>query len=420
MWPRKRFDIGWRDYWAALAYCLVRRDRAAAAGRVEQCWDGGDRAWACLSVRSGFDLLWQVLQLPPGSEVLVSALTIPHMIDILCEHQLVPIPIDVDLDSMAPRVELMQQAITPRTRAVVVAHLFGSRFPLEPVIELARENRLLVVEDCAQAFAGEQFRGHTEADVSMFSFGPIKTATALGGAVFRVRDAELLERLREAQTKQPVQNRRLYFQRIVKYMVLHFLSGRLAFGTLVRVAGWIGWDYDQFIHRAVRGFPGRRWLKKVRRQPSAPLLALLARRLQLFDTRRFRQRTARGEQLLDLLQPAVFCPGASATVRTHWAFPVWADEPARLIRSLRRAGFDATGSHSLIAVDPPTDRPELEPRAARRLLRHMVALPVFPELPPQEVERMARVVLQAAHATAATAVRARRAASLRAPELKLG
>ncbi len=420
MWPRKRFDIGWSDFLAGLAYCLFSRRREELARRVERLWSEQHDAWVCLSVRSGFDLLWQTLSLPPGSEVLVSALTIPHMVDILHEHRLVPVPVDVDLDTMAPPADLLRKAITPATRAVVVAHLFGSQFPLEPIVDVARENRLLVIEDCAQVFTGGDFRGHEQADVSMFSFGPIKTATALAGAVFRVRDLRLLERLRAAQAQQPVQKRQVYFQRIVKYMVLHFLSGRLAFGTLLRVGGWVGWNYDRFIHRAVRGFPGRRWLKKIRRRPSAPLLALLARRLRNFNQHRLRQRIDRGERLLELLQPAVFCPGAAAPMRSHWAFPVLVDDPPRLIAELRRAGFDATGSHSLIAVEPPADRAAQKPREAHRLLEHMVALPIYPELPRQEVERMARVVLQTVHATSASRVKARRACSLRAPELKPG
>lgn len=420
MWPRKRFDIGWRDYWAGLGYCLFARRRAEAARQVESLWSEKGEALACLSVRSGFDLLWQVLALPAGSEVLVSALTIPHMIEILHEHQLVPVPIDLDLDTMAPRADLLRKAITPATRAVVVAHLFGSRFAMEPIIEVARDHQLLVVEDCAQVFVGGDFRGHDQADVSMFSFGPIKTATALAGAVFRVRDARLLEQLRAAQAQLPVQTRRLFFQRIVKYMILHFLSGQLAFGTLVRLSRWVGWNYDRFIQKAVRGFPGRRWLQKIRRQPSAPVLAMLARRLRTFNLDRLRQRIDRGERLLQLLQPAVFCPAASAPLRSHWAFPVWAEEPLRLTAALRRAGFDATGSHSLCVVEPSADRPSQDPRAARRLLEHMVALPIYPELPRQEVERMALVVLQTVHATSASRVRTRCAGPVHAPELKPG
>ena len=76
---------------------------------------------------------------------------------------------------------------------ILVAHLFGSRVDLAP---LARPG-VLLVEDCAQSFRGPGARGDPPADVSLFSFGSIKTATALGGALVRVEDAALRARMRE-------------------------------------------------------------------------------------------------------------------------------------------------------------------------------------------------------------------------------
>lgn len=91
----------------------------------------------CLSVRSGFDLLLEAFGLPPQSEVLISAITIPHMVRIVKEHDLVPVPLDLDLKDPAPRVDVLRRAVTPATRVIVVAHLFGGRVSLEPVLELA-------------------------------------------------------------------------------------------------------------------------------------------------------------------------------------------------------------------------------------------------------------------------------------------
>ena len=141
-------------------------------------------------MRTGFDLWLQSLALPPGSEVLVSAITIRDMVRIIEAHGLVPVPVDVNPEDLSVNVESLRRAVSPRTRAILVAHLFGTRPPLEPILEIARQHNLLVAEDCAQAFAGRHFTGHPEADISMFSFGSIKTATALGGAIVRVRDAK--------------------------------------------------------------------------------------------------------------------------------------------------------------------------------------------------------------------------------------
>ena len=141
-------------------------------------------------------MLLAALGLPPKSEVLVSAVTIEGMVWIIQGHDLLPVPIDLEMRRMAPTLESLRRAITPATRAIVVAHLFGSLIPLDGIIEVAKRHGLLVIEDCAQAFDGGRYKGNPHADVSMFSFGPIKSATALGGGLLRVRDRKLLQRMR--------------------------------------------------------------------------------------------------------------------------------------------------------------------------------------------------------------------------------
>ncbi len=183
--------------------CLTRWDRAGLADDLEDLWSAADDAFACLSVRSGFDLWLKALQLPVGSEVLVSAITIRDMVRIIESHGLVPVPVDLQPDDLSVDLESLERAISPRTRAILVAHLFGTRQRLEPILDIARRHGLFVAEDCAQAFAGRHYTGHPQADISMFSFGSIKTATALGGAMLCVRDAQILAQMRQLQKSYP-------------------------------------------------------------------------------------------------------------------------------------------------------------------------------------------------------------------------
>src|SRR6185369_11602384 len=132
-----------------------------------------------------------VLAFPRGSEIIVSAITIPHVVDILLEHGLVLVPVDIDLSTLAIDADDVRTAITPRTKAILVAHIFGSRMPLDEVVAVAREHSLYIFEDCAQANDGSAWRGHAGATVSMFSFGSIKRQTALGGGLLRFKDAAL-------------------------------------------------------------------------------------------------------------------------------------------------------------------------------------------------------------------------------------
>ena len=177
----KRIEIRWRDLAAAFFGGFLGPARQEAARRVEGALFPPEEGLSVLSVRSGFDLLLSALQLPPGSEILVSAVTIEDMTRIIREHGLVPVPVDLDMESLSLPTEAVEAAVTDRTRAILVAHVFGSRMPLADVAEVARAKGLLLIEDCAQAFDGSRYAGSEHSDVAMYSFGPIKTLTALGG-----------------------------------------------------------------------------------------------------------------------------------------------------------------------------------------------------------------------------------------------
>ncbi len=365
---------------------------------VENLWPEAENTLACLSVRTGFDLLLGALDLPRGSEVLVSALTIPDMVRIVERHGLVPVPVDVEPRRMAPTLEQWQRAITPATRLVLTAHLFGGHADMEPLLALARWHKLLVVEDCAQAFAGLGYQGHPRADVSMFSFGTIKRCTALGGAVLRVRDADLLTRMRTADAAYPMQRRRAYLKRLAKYAAMKSLCCRPVCGLIVRACKMLGADYDRWVNRAARGFPGDDFFGQIRRRPSASLLAVLERRLLRHDSRCLERHVENGEALAAMLRPSVDCPGATLEPHTYWVFPILVEQPECLLKHLAKNGFDATQGQSLCVVGPPADRVDRAAVAAEDLLTRVVFLPFYPEMPVGETNRMAAAVLEYSNA----------------------
>ncbi len=334
----------------------------------------------------------RVLDLPPGSEILMSAVTIGDMVRIVEHHGLVPVPVDLDMDRLAPKLDKMRQAITPRTKAIVVAHLFGSRVPMEPILDIAREHGLMVIEDCAQAFVGESYRGHPASDVSMFSFGPIKTATALGGAVFGVRDTELLARMRSAYAEYPLQSRLTFFRRLLKYCGIKTISTRWFLGAVASMCRMFGRDHDGLANRVARGFTGPRFFEQIRKQPSTTLLALLGRRVARLEQHRLELRKSRGRLLVEFLNGSVVRPGCRAADHTHWVFPVQVEEPQPLLVRLWQAGFDATQGQSHCVVPPPKDRPELTAVEAERVIAKTVFLPFSVEMPVSCLDRMAEVV----------------------------
>ena len=331
-----------------------------------------------------------MLGLTAGDEVLVSAVTHPDMVRILEAHGLVAVPVDLDVATLAPRVDVAERLITRRTRAILVAHLFGGRFDMAPMLALAKRHRLLVWEDCAQAFTGPGDTGDPDADVSMYSFGALKTGTALGGALLKVRDRSVLERMRARQRDWPVQGRRAYAAGVLKFLAFSLVTRPLMYGLVARFHHLTGRDFDRLVNSSVRAFKPGKLLSQLEVRPSAPLLAMLAHRLDTFDDNRLRRRAEAGAWLASNLPGGLQAVGSGMNAHTHWLFPVVAKSPDELIAACRAAGFDAArGASSVAAVAPPAGRPEAEPLDARRMMGGLVFLPAYPELPVGALERLA-------------------------------
>jgi perosamine synthetase len=386
---RHRLDIRLRDFAYALFAIASARDPQKQSARLAAAWSPSGQGLACRSVRSGFHLLLDALDLPVGNEVLVSAITHPDMVRILEAHGLVAVPVDLDIATLAPRPEVAERLVTPRTRAILIAHLFGGHVDMTPFAALAVRHRLLLWEDCAQAFTGAGDTGDPAADVSMFSFGALKTCTALGGALVKVKRPELLVRMRAIQQQWPLQPRRTYAVNVLKFLAFTFATRPIVYGLLAWIHRALGRDFDRLVNSSVRAFRPGGLLPQLEVQPSAPLLATLAFRLRTFDDVRLRWRTASGEWLAGNLPHYLQAPGIEAWGRTHWLFPVLTSQPDQLTVACRRAGFDAArAASSVCAVDAPPGRPESEPVHARRMMARLVFIPAYPELPKGSLARL--------------------------------
>ncbi len=344
MIPRKRIDIGWADLAAGLAACCLPGDTGRAAARVESAWHTARGNLACLSVRSGFDALLGALQLPAGSDVLVSALTIRDMTRIIEAHGCAAVPVDVETQTLAVTRGALERALTPNTRAVLAAHLYGSRMPMQDVAQFCRKHNLLLIEDGAQAYTGDGWRGDIASDVCLFSFGSIKTATALGGAIMTFRDAALRDRVRAAMSAWPVQSRAAYFVRLLKYALFVLLGYRPCYTLFVNALKLLGMDHDRVLASAMRGFAGGDFFAGIRRRPSTPLLKLMRRRIRQGSQPSVARRGASARQLAALL-PGVQRPGEVVSWHSHWVFPVLHPRADALIAHLQARGLMLRAAH---------------------------------------------------------------------------
>jgi perosamine synthetase len=353
MIPRLRIDISWLDLMRAVGYCL------GAPGPSELPLDpkSRDEALVTLSVRTAFDLWLAALQLPAGSEVLLSEVTVPHMARIVREHGLVPVAVPVDPRTLCVSAEDVRDRITPHSRVLVVAHLFGTRMPLAALGELASEHGILLVEDCAQSFTGSLARD-SAVDVSLYSFGPIKTATALGGGVALVRDARVRERMQQLATAWPQQSASSYAGRVAKMGLLKLLSIPALFTLLVKAIELTGRDPDTMVGHSARGFPDAQLFAALRQRASTAMLKLLARRLANFDASSIASRIRRGQEFATTLQPPEFIAGIENPTHTFWVIPLVSPDPRAAVQQLRTSGLDASQISGLAIVEgehAPTD-----------------------------------------------------------------
>jgi dTDP-4-amino-4,6-dideoxygalactose transaminase len=315
------------------------------------------------------------------------------MLYLLTLHGLVPIPIDIDPATLMLDLSQLKQSVGPHTKAIVVAHLFGNRMCLDLVVDIARQHRLLVIEDCAQAYDGSSYRGHSASDISMFSFGPIKMQTALGGGLLRVRDQALLAKLRRRQAQYERQPRLAFMRRIARFMLLVALARPWLFAVFIVICRLRRIDHDMLLNQAMRGFAGPDLLKRLRQQPSAPLLRLLHRRLLQACQQRIERRAAWFSRVVRQ-QPRLMHFGAKAQHHTHWVLPIKSSDPELLVALLRVHGFDATRKASSMIVVPPTRQlSSSSTPKAQQMLDQLVYLPVSPAMTTERIAHLRQIVL---------------------------
>ena len=284
---------------------------------------GGSKQWlACLSVRSAFDLFLSVMNFPKGSEIIYTAINIPDMTEIAEYHGLKVVPVDVDIDTLSPKEELLALAVSDKTVAILAAHIYGKWIDLQSIFKIARHYGLYVLEDCAECFHGLQMKGDKRSDLVFFSFGSIKYNTALGGAVVKVNDPQILLRMRAKLETYPCQTHLTYFQKLMKYSLLMM-------GMNSPTIRWVGinifhllkFEYQEVFISFLRGFPGN-LVASLHYQPSSALLALMFRRITNAKEEDFGLCKMKGDYVKERMPDGVVVPGSNPKVGNYWLFPI--------------------------------------------------------------------------------------------------
>ena len=182
-------DSGW--------YILGPEVEAFEAEWAEYC--GASHA---VGVGNGLDALTlalRALEIGPGDEVIVPSNTYIATWLAVSAVGATPVPVEPDPATFNIDPALIPAAITPRTKALLPVHLYGQPADLDPILAIARQNNLAVVEDAAQAH-GARYKGRrigSHGDVVCWSFYPGKNLGALGdGGGITTNRSDLADRVR--------------------------------------------------------------------------------------------------------------------------------------------------------------------------------------------------------------------------------
>jgi dTDP-4-amino-4,6-dideoxygalactose transaminase len=160
-------------------------------------------ATACVGVGNGLDALFLALKalgIGEGDEVIVPAQTFIATWLAVSRTGADIIPVEQDETTYNLDVRKLESMVTKKTKAIVVVHLYGQPCDMDPVLAIAKEHSLRVVEDAAQAH-GAEYKGRrvgTLGDVAAFSFYPAKNLGALGdGGAITTNDKGLADSIRQ-------------------------------------------------------------------------------------------------------------------------------------------------------------------------------------------------------------------------------
>ncbi|NOZ11985.1 MAG: DegT/DnrJ/EryC1/StrS family aminotransferase [Gammaproteobacteria bacterium] len=148
---------------------------------------------------NGLFLALKALGIGKGDEVISVSNTAVPTISAIVSAGATPIFVDIDDDTYQLNTSLLEEAITPSTKCILPVHLYGQCVDMDPIIQIARERSLYIVEDCSQAH-GAKYKGKpagSMSDLAVFSFYPTKPLGGFGdGGMVLTSNKDLRDKMK--------------------------------------------------------------------------------------------------------------------------------------------------------------------------------------------------------------------------------
>ncbi|MCC9624253.1 DegT/DnrJ/EryC1/StrS family aminotransferase [Thalassospira sp. MA62] len=179
--------------WISSEGPYVERFEAAMAQKVDRAFGIG-----VANGSAALDIAVAALRLSPGDEVILPSFTIISCAAAVVRNGATPVVVDCDPATFNSTADHYAAAITPRTKALMVVHIYGLPVDMDPILELAERHGLAVIEDAAEMH-GQTYKSRpcgSFGTLSTFSFYPNKLVTSGEGGMVLTNDPVLAERCR--------------------------------------------------------------------------------------------------------------------------------------------------------------------------------------------------------------------------------
>jgi dTDP-4-amino-4,6-dideoxygalactose transaminase len=353
--PRTRLYLSNAELISALWRALFSgADKGVPVDEFEKkfaAYCGAASAAAGSYARTCFYFLLKALDLPAGSEIIATPINIHDMFNMALCAGLRPVFIDIDPANYQMSPEALERAITPRTRAVLVTHLFGIVPDMEKIAAICEKHGLILIEDPSHSF-GATLRGRhvgTFGKAGVFSFSSLKTICSGFGGIIVSDDAPLMAKIRHIQSGLRACTGGDLQWILRKNIIVGVATAPPLFGyATFPVVRFLNMLNPAIVARLQTDNPVQELLHEVPQEwlwRFSPLQAELALRcLQRLDQDNAVRRK-HAQMVLDALTPyaadrlPALLPDA---VNVFWRFPFRAPEGLEFVKFMNRYGIDVT------------------------------------------------------------------------------
>ncbi|MES2644162.1 MAG: DegT/DnrJ/EryC1/StrS family aminotransferase [Myxococcota bacterium] len=365
---------------------------------------GAKHAIMTPSARYAFYLLLRAMGIGPGDEVIIPGLTYFAIPSMAVTAGVRPVFADIGLTSHVLDPAEFEKAITPKTKAVVPTHLYGTPCDMDAINAIAKKHGIKVIEDCAQS-TGAKYKGirvGNLGDAAYYTFGLTKNITTLSGAMITTNDDAVAKFVRnEIDTSTPADFKKARKEAVTGVAMMiatHPMVYPFTLHQAIRLGGLLGKDpiHDRFGEAEVLYDEVPKSFRSNRpRAVQAAVGMKQIERIEALNGARIRNGRYLDEHLANV--PGLTVPTYPAGAEPiYMSFVVHHQKRSQLMRALLKRGVDTTFGYMNDCSDHklfPSFR-RLCPNAAA-VKREQVHIPVHPNLDRKDLDHMVEAVRSA-------------------------